>query len=175
MQPVKEKKVVGLSLLDRLRNQHVVELGMEFKGFIAEYVLEGTRDKKILISTKDDTFLGSAITIDGAIKLIADFERRNISEYNKDEIKSVYVYTENEAETKIRPEVMPKRYPKKMGFQIGANRFYAVKKAPNGKTSGSVYCLYNWDTRNLVMVHQDKDFFPWFLMNRYDKIKHKDI
>jgi len=175
MQPVKEKKLVGLSLLDRLRALHVVELGMELRGFICNYQLEGTKDKKILVSMGNDTFLGSATTIDGAIKVIADYESKKVSDYDKSKIKATYVVEEEKVETKIRPDLLPKRYPAKPGMQIGTNRFYAVKKSPDGKSSGSMYCLYNWDTRRLIVAHEDKDFFPWFLINRYGKIKHKDV
>ena len=74
MQPIKSKKTKEISLLDRLREKHPIELGMELKGYISDYILEGTRDQKILVSTKSEEFLGSAATIKEALSIISKFE-----------------------------------------------------------------------------------------------------
>ncbi len=174
MQPQKAKKTKEVSLLDRLREKHPVELGMELKGYISDYILEGTKDKKILVSTKSEEFLGSAKTIKEALGIISRFERKKIDDYSAKDIQTTYVYTEEELETKIREEAMPKRFPK-AGEIVHGRRFYIVKKQPNGKSSGKIFCLYNWDTRNLIFSHPDKAILIGFLYRRYAEIAHKDI
>ena len=176
MQGVKPKKSKEASLLDRLRIAHGgVELGMELKGYMSTYALEGTRNKTILVSFSGDEFLGSATNINDALALIATYERKKISDYDASKIETTYVYEEEELETKIREEAMPKRYPNKEGLQQHGKRFYIVKKKPNGTSSGQIFCLYNWDTRNLVFSHHDKDMLIGFLYRRYKEIEYKDI
>ena len=174
MQPQKSKKSKEKSLLDRLRERHPVELGMELKGYVSNYKLEGTKDKKILVSSTDGEFLGSAKTIKEALKIIADTERKAIDDYDVTKIQTTYVYTEDEVETKIREEAMPKRFPK-AGIIMHGRRFYIIKKQPNGKSSGKVFCLYNFDTRNFIFANLDKDILIGFLYRRYAEIAHKDI
>jgi hypothetical protein len=175
MQPTKPRKTKEKNLLDRLREKHPVELGMELKGYTSDYLLEGTRDKKILDSTKLEEFLGSAKTIQEALSIISKFEKRRIDEYDASKIQTTYVHTEEELETKIREEAMPKRFPKAKGIEMYGRRFYIVKKQPNGKSSGKIFCLYNWKTRNLIFSHHDKDMLIGFLYRRYKEIEHKDI
>jgi hypothetical protein len=175
MQPAKPKKSKEITLLDRLRKKHFVELGMELKGFVSGYTLDGTRDRKILVATTEGEFLGSSRTIDESIRIIASFERRNVNEYDKSKIQTTYLHTEEEVETKIREEAMPKRFPKANGIEMYGRRFYIVKKQPNGKSSGKIFCLYNWKTRNLIFVHYDRDMLIGFLYNRYELIKDKDV
>jgi len=175
MQPQKSKKKTEASLLDRLRLKHPVELGMELKGYTSNFLLEGTRDKKILVSTSQEEFLGSATNIQDALSIISKFERKRIADYNVSEIQTTYVHSEEEAETKLREEAMPKKYPKKEGLQQHGKRFYIVKKKPNGQSSGKIFCLYNWDTRNLIFSHPDKDMLIGFLYRRYKEIEYKDV
>ena len=175
MQPVTTKKSKEVNLLNRLRERHFVELGMELKGYISDYTLEGTKDNKILVATKDEDFLGSAKTIKEALSIIANFERKEIQDYDASKIQTTYVHTEEEMETKIREEAMPKRFPKANGIEMYGRRFYIVKKQPNGKSSGKIFCLYNWKTRNLIFSHHDRDMLIGFLYRRYEEIKHKDI
>jgi len=175
MQPVAAKKSKEANLLQRLRERHFVELGMELKGYISDYTLDGTRDNKILVATKEGEFLGSAETMQKALSIIAKFERQEIQDYDASKIQTTYVHTEEELETKIREEAMPKRFPKAKGIEMYGRRFYIVKKQPNGKTSGKIFCLYNWKTRNLIFSHHDRDMLIGFLYRRYEEIKHKDI
>ncbi len=174
MQGVKPKKSKEVSMLDRLREKHSVELGMEIKGYLGMYSLEGTKDKKILVSMSDD-FLGSATNIKDAIEIIAISERKKISDYDASKIETTYVYQEEEIETKIREEAMPKKYPKKEGLQQHGKRFYIVKKKPDGSSSGKIFCLYNWDTRHLIFSHLERDMLIGFLYRRYKEIEYKDI
>ncbi len=174
MQPEKVKKKLGLSLLDRLRLKHPVNLGMELQGYLGMYLLEGTIDKKILVSFNDE-FLGSALTINQALEIIGSMERKNVSDYDKSSIETTYVLEDEAIETKIREELMPKKLTKANGIKIYDKRFYIVKKKPNGTSSGKIFCLYNWDTRNLIFAHWDKDLITWFLGSRYKLIEHKDI
>ena len=175
MQPQKAKKFTEPSLIERLRLKHPVELGMELKGYISTYKLEGTIDKKILVSTDDDNFLGSAVDINGALSIIASFERKQVQDYDATKIETTYIHTEEGIETKIREEAMPKRYPNKEGLQQYGKRFYIVKKKPNGSSSGKVFCLYNWDTRNLIFSHLEKEMLIGFLYRRYKEIEYKDV
>ena len=175
MQPVAAKKSKEANLLQRLRERHFVELGMELKGYISDYTLDGTRDNKILVATKEGEFLGSAETIKKALSFIAKFERQEIQDYDASKIQTTYVHTEEEVETKIREEAMPKRFPKAKGIEMYGRRFYIVKKQPNGKSSGKIFCLYNWKTRNLIFSHHDQDMLIGFLYRRYKEIEHKDI
>jgi len=176
MQPVKPRKSKDISLLDQLRLFHGgVELGMEFIGFMGKYSLDGMKDKRILVAVNGDDFIGSAKNIEESISLIALAERRKLSDYDTSTIQTVYVAEDEVIETKIREEAMPRKYPNKEGMQQHGKRFYVVKKKPNGSSSGKMFCLYNWDTRNLVTVHGDKDFFYWFLINKYKSIEYKDV
>ena len=175
MQGIKPKKSKEVSMLDRLREKHGVELGMEIKGFISSYSLEGTKDNKILVALSGDEFLGSATHINDALGIIATYERKKISDYDASTIETTYVNSEEELETKIREEAMPKKYPKKEGLQQHGKRFYIVKKKPDGSSSGKIFCLYNWDTRNLIFSHPDKDMLIGFLYRRYKEIEHKDV
>jgi len=175
MQPQKEVKSKKSSLLQRLRTKHIVELGMELKGFASKFTLDGTKDKKILVALNGEEFLGSAKNINEALGIIADFENKDKSDYNISEIKTTYVYQEEEIETKIREEVMPRRFPKTSGLEWHGRQFYIVKKQPNGKSSGKVFCAYNWKTRNLIGVHWDKDILIGMIMNRYHLIQDKDV
>ena len=175
MQPQKPKKTKEISILDRLRAKHVVELGMELQGFFSRFSLEGTQDKKILVALDGDEFLGSALTINGALKIIAKYERKNLSAYNQEDIVTTYVLEPEEPETKIREEAMPRRFPKAKGYEMYGRRFYIVKKKPDGKSSGKIFCLYNWNTRNLLFAHYDKQILEGWLMTRYQEIKDKDI
>ena len=92
--------------------------------------------------------------------------RKKISDYDASRVKSkhTYVVEEEKVETKIREEAMlPKRYPSKtLQCNIGTDRFYIVKKKPDGTIIRlHVFCLYNWDTRNLMFfAHLDKDYVP---------------
>jgi hypothetical protein len=175
MQPVKPRKTKEEKLLDRLRKKHPVELGMQLKGYITDYILEGTIDKKIMVSTREEEFLGSAKNIQEALGIIANYENKTIADYNPREIQTIYVHSEEEVETKIREEAMPRRFPKANGIEIYGRRFYIVKKKPNGKSSGKIFCLYNWKTRNLIWAHWDKDMLIGFLYSKYKSIEHKDI
>jgi hypothetical protein len=175
MQPEKPKKNKEERLLHRLRKKHPVELGMELKGYITDYILEGTKDHKILVATKDEDFLGSAKDVRGALNIIAKYENKLITNYNPAEIQTTYVHSEEEAETKIREEAMPRRFPKASGIEMYGRRFYIVKKKPNGKSSGKIFCLYNWKTRNLIWAHWDKDMLIGFLYSKYKLIEHKDV
>lgn len=174
MQPEKAKKLKGLSLLDRLRLKHPVNLGMELQGFQAKYLLEGTTDLKILVSCGGD-FIGSARKISEAIKMIAGSEQREFHEYDVTKIETTYIYEEEVKETKIREECMPKKFPKANGIEMYGKRFYIVKKKPNGTSSGKIFCMYNWDTRNLVFANADRDLIEWLLSTRYKSIEHKDV
>ncbi len=174
MQPEKTKAKKGLSLLERLRLKHPVDLGMELQGFIAKYQLEGTIDKKILVSSNGE-FLGSGTTIGQAIDIVALNERRNNNEYDRTKIETTYVYQEEVVETRIREECMPKKFPKANGIEAHGKRFYIVKKKPNGSSSGKIFCLYNWDTRNLIFTELDKDMVMLFLIHKYKEIEYKDI
>ncbi len=173
-QPTKPKKVEGLSLLDRLRIKHPVDLGMEIQGYIAKYLLEGTVDKKILVSCNGE-FLGSALTINEAISIIGLMERHPRKDYDQSTIKTTYVYEEALKDTKMYEECMPKRFNKKTGIEMHGKRFYIIKKKPNGSSSGKVFCMYNWDTRNLIFAHHNRDLLVWFLGSRYKLIEEKDV
>lgn len=172
-QPQAPKAIEGSTLLQRLRVRHHVELGMEIQGFNSRYLLEGTSDKKILISSNDD-FLGSAITIDDALKIIGDTERRKPSEYDKSTIKTTYVYQVEEPETKFREELMPSKATKANSIKHDGITFYIIKKRPNGKAS-NLFHLYNWKTRNFIWLHHDRDMVIGFIYRLYPRIKHKDI
>lgn len=70
---------------------------------------------------------------------------------------------------------MPKSFSKTTGVEMYGKRFYIVKKKPNGSSSGKIFCLYNWDTRNLLWVHYDRDMLIGFLYSKYKTIEDKDI
>jgi len=173
-QPTKSKKAEGLSLLDRLRLKHPVDLGMEIQGHISKYLLEGTIDKKILVSC-DGEFLGSAGTITESIETISKMERYPVNTYDISTIKTTYVYEEEIIEQQMREECMPKRFNKKTGIEFKGKQFYIIKKKPDGSSSGKIFCMYNWNTRNLIFAHHDRDLLEWFLGARYHLIEDKDI
>lgn len=162
-----------MTLLQRLREKHHVDLGMELKGFMSNFLLEGTSDRKILVSSDDD-FLGSAITIDGALEIIGDTERRKPSDYDKNTIKTTYVYHEEEPETKFREELMPNKPTKANSIKHDGVTFYIIKKRPNGKAS-TLFHLYNWKTRNFIWLHHDRDMVIGFIYRLYHKIRDKDV
>ncbi len=173
-QPTKPKKVEGLTLLDRLRLKHPVELGMEFQGYWRKYQFDGTIDRKILVSSDGD-FIGSAKTIKQAIKIIAESERISPDKYDISTIEAVYTAEEEHVETKMREELMPKKLTKSNGIKINGKRFYIVKKKPNGTSSGTIFCLYNFDTRNLIWAHHNRDMLLGFLQTKYKEIEYKDV
>lgn len=173
-QPTPPKKVEGLTLLDRLRIKHPVELGMELQGYISKFLLEGTTDRKILVSSNGE-FMCSAYTIKEEVEEIAKSERRKHEDYDISKIETTYVHEEEEIETKMREECMPKTLSVKNGIKMHGKRFYIVKKKPNGSSSGKIFILYNFDTRNKIWAHYDRDMLIGFLYSGYKKIEHKDV
>ena len=163
-----------MSLLDRLRNKHTVNLGMELEGYTAKFLLEGTEDLKILVSSNEE-FYGSAQTIDEAIDIIARFERKEPIDYNRNDIQTTYVAEEDYVDTKMYEEIMPKKLTKSNKIEMHGKKFYIVKKKPNGSSSGKMFCLYNFETRNLIWVNHDRDILIGFLATRYREIEHKDV
>lgn len=172
-QPTKPKRIEGLTLLDRLKIKHPVELGMEFQGYWRKYQFDGTIDKRILVSSDGD-FIGSARTIKQAIEIIAESERISPDKYDISTIEAVYSAEEEHFETKMREELMPKRFTEKTGIKKYGKRFYIIKKKPDGTSSGKIFCLYNFDTRNLIWAHHDKDILIGFLMTKYKEIEGRD-
>lgn len=174
MQPQKEKKFKGDNLLKRLQLKHKVELGMEIPGFSHIYNIEGTKDKKLLVSY-DGEFIGSGKNIKEAIERIAIFERKSIEDYDLTKVRTTYVEEEENVDTKMYEEKIPNKITARNGINMYGKQFYIAKKKPDGSSSGEVYCLYNFKTRNLLAVHWDRDILLGWLMTKYKEIEEKDV
>jgi len=133
-----------------------------------------TTEQKLYISAHGD-FLGSAKDIKKAIELISLAEQKPVEIYDLSKIEVKYVLEEEEIETKIREEVLPKKLTTKNGIKMHGKQFYIVKKKPDGSSSGKAYCLYNFKTRNLIWAHWDREVLVGFLATRYKSIENKDI
>ncbi len=175
-QPLDDKKLkTGETyLLNRMMAKDPIVLGMEIQGRYGMFSLSGLKSGKLMVSTSDK-FLMSTDNVKDAITEISRFENTELSYYKDRKIETTYVAEDEVVETKIYEEIMPKKPTKANSVIIGDKTFYIVKKSPNGKSSGKIFCLYTWHTRNLIWAHEDKDILIGFLYSRYKEIEHKDI
>lgn len=174
MQPQKDKPIVGLSLLERLLKDKKIEFKMEFCGFHRIYELAATNERKIYVSF-DGEFIGVALNVKEVIELISTMENIPTTKYDESKIETTYVYHEEEFDRKFKEELLPKKVGATNGLKMYDKQFYIVKKGPNGKTSGTTYCLYNFKTRNLLWAHWDKSILIGWLMTKYLEIEHLDV
>lgn len=174
MQPQKDKPIVGLSLLERLLENKMIEFKMEFQGFWRKYEFIATNEKKIYVSFSGN-FLGVAMNIEEAINTILIMENKPRENYDASKIITTYVYQEEIFDRKLKEELLPKKINHSNGLKMFDKQFYIVKKSPDGKSLKYAYCIYNFDTRNLLWAHWDKAILIGWLMTRYQEIEHLDI